>query len=313
VAPTDHHPLTSYVEELQMTEHERQGIVDLLRSVPPVASLTATELREMFDQTGSITKPPDGVVLETAVVAGVPAEWSSTAGADPTSVVLYLHGGGFRFGSAASHRGLVTNLGSLAGVRTLTLEYRLAPEHRFPTPMDDALAGYRSLLDQGLDPARIAVAGDSAGGGMAISLLVAAREAGLPLPGAALCLSPYVDMMFEGRSMVTKQAQDVVVRREDLSWLMDQFIAVEDRSDPRASPILADLAGLPPVMIQIGSHEVLLDDATRLAARLAAADVRVRLDVWPRMPHVWQLYAGMLSEGWQALEQAAGFLREWIR
>ncbi|MEU1549852.1 alpha/beta hydrolase [Nocardia sp. NPDC005745] len=296
-----------------MTEKERQVVVDLLRSAPSPASLSVTELRAMFEQTGSITKQPEDVVLEKAVVGGVPAEWSSTPGAESTSVLLYLHGGGFYFGSAASHRGLVTNLGALAGVRTLTLEYRLAPEHRFPSPIEDAVAGYRDLLDQGLEPARIAVAGDSAGGGLLISMLVAAREAGLPLPGAAVCFSPWVDMMFEGDSMRTNQALDAVVGREELSWMADQFIAVDDRRDPRASPILADLTGFPPALIQVSSHEVLLDDGTRLAARLAAADVRVQLDVWPRLPHVWQLYAGMLSEGWDALEQAADFLRKQLR
>lgn len=296
-----------------MTERERQVVVDLLRSAPDPTSMSIAELRTMFDQTGTITKPPENVVLEQTRIGGVCAEWSFTPDADPTSVVLYLHGGGFHFGSVASHRGLVTQLGSLAGVRTLALEYRLAPEHRFPCQIEDATAAYRDLLDQGLDPARIAIAGDSAGGGLAIAMLVAARDAALPMPGATLCLSPWVDMTLRGESMWIKEALDPVVSRKELSRITSRVVTDHQRWDPRASPILADLTGLPPVLIQVGSHEVLLDDATRLAARLAYCDVAVRLEVWPRMPHVWHLYSGMLSEGWDALRQAADFVHTRIR
>lgn len=296
-----------------VTEKERQLVVDLLRSAPDPTSMSIAELRAMFDQTGTITKPPEDVVLEQTKIGGVTAEWSSTPDADPTTALLYLHGGGFQFGSAASHRGLVTQLGSLAGVRTLALEYRLAPENRFPCQLEDAVAGYRDLLDQGLDPARIAIAGDSAGGGLAIATLVALRDAALPLPGATLCLSPWVDMMLDGESMSTNEALDPVVSRNALCRMASQVMAEHDLRDPRATPILADLTGLPPVLIQVGSHEVLLDDATRLAARLAYSDVAVRLEVWPRMPHVWHLYSGILSEGWAALRQAADFVRERIR
>lgn len=296
-----------------MTERERQVVVDLLRSAPDPTSMSVTELRAMFDQTGTITKPPENVVLEQTKLGGVCAEWSSTPDADPASVLLYLHGGGFYFGSAASHRGLVTQLGSLAGVRTLALEYRLAPENKFPCQIEDAVAAYRDLLDQGLDPARIAIAGDSAGAGLAIATLVALRDGALPLPGATLCFSPWVDMTLGGESMWIKAGLDPVVSREALSQMASHVVTDHQRWDPRASPILADLAGLPPILIQVGSHEVLLDDATRLAARLAVSDVAVRLEVWPRMPHVWQLYSGILSEGWDALRQAADFVRERIQ
>lgn len=296
-----------------MTAQERQVVFDLLRSIPAPDSMSIHELRAMFDQAGATAELPEEVVLEEVTIGAMRAEWSCTPHADPASALLYLHGGGYIFGSVVSHRGLVTGLGSLAGVRTLALDYRLAPEHKFPSPVEDAVAGYRYLLDQGLAPERIAVGGDSAGGGLAIALMITLREAGLPLPGAALCISPWVDMMLQGDSMVTKAELDPLVSRDVLTRTIGEYIAVEDRTDPRASPLLGDLAGLPPVMIQVSSHEVLLDDAHRITGRLAAADVAVRLQVWPRMPHVWHLYASMLSEGRAALEQAAGFLRECIR
>lgn len=296
-----------------MTESQRQTLIDLLRSTPEPTSMSITELRTMFDRTGTITNPPKDVVLEKTKIGGVYAEWSATPDADPASVLLYLHGGGFQFGSAASHRGLVTQLGSMAGVRTLALEYRLAPENRFPCQIEDAVAAYRDLLDGGLDPARIVIAGDSAGGGLAIAMLVAARNAALPMPAASLCISPWVDMTLRGESMQIKASLDPVVSSSELSRMASLVATDHERWDPRASPILADLAGLPPVLIQVGSHEVLLDDATRLAARLGYSDVAVRLEVWPKMPHVWHLYSGILSEGWDALSQAADFVRDRIR
>jgi epsilon-lactone hydrolase len=297
-----------------MTEQERRVVMDLLRSGPDMAQMSLAEVRAIVDQGGAVAKLPENVELESITIGGLPAEWSSTPEADDAAVLLYLHGGGYLFGSIASHRGMVTNLGALAGVRTLAVEYRLAPEHKFPSPLEDALASYQYLLGQGTDPAHIAVGGDSAGGGLTIALLLAVRDAGLPLPGAALCISPWVDLTLEGASIQTKEKMDAIVSRALLSHAVEEYLAdTDDPLDPRASPLFGDLSGLPPVMIQVGSHEVVLDDATRLATRLAAADVGVRLDVWASMPHVWHRYAEMLGEGRLALEQAADFLRGRIR
>ncbi len=297
-----------------MTEQERRVVMDLLRSGPDMSQMSLDEVRAIVDQGGAVAKLPENVELESITIGGVAAEWSSTPQADDAAVLLYLHGGGYLFGSILSHRGLVTNLGALAGVRTLAVEYRLAPEHKFPSAFEDALASYQYLLDQGNDPAHIAVGGDSAGGGLTIALLLAVRDAGLPLPGAALCISPWVDLTLEGASIQTKEKMDAIVSGTVLSHAVEAYLAdTDDPLDPRASPLFGDLSGLPPVMIQVGSHEVVLDDATRLATRLAAADVGVRLDVWASMPHVWHLYAEMLGEGRQALEQAADFLRGRIR
>ncbi|MDI9933219.1 alpha/beta hydrolase [Rhodococcus sp. IEGM 1354] len=295
-----------------MSEQQKQAIFDLLRSGPNPATLSVADLRSMVDQGGAVTKPPGDVVMESVTIGNVPAEWSVTPAADPAGVILYFHGGGFIFGSLTSHRGLVTQFGAQAGVRTLAIDYRLAPENRFPSPLEDALAAYRFLLEQGVDAERIVLAGDSAGGGLVIATLVALRDAGTPLPGAAVCMSPWVDMSLAGESMSTKADLDPLVSSAVLTWGMDEFIDAGDRNDPRASPLLADLSGLPPVLIQVSSHEVLLDDATRLATRLGAADVAVQLQVWPQMPHVWQLYADILDEGADALRHAASFVREHI-
>ncbi len=293
-----------------MTNQERQAVLDMLTSGPDLSQLSLEQLRATLDQGGAGAHLPDDLVLEPTTLGEVAAEWSSTPAADQGSVLLYLHGGGYLFGSIASHRGLVTNLGARAGVRTLAVEYRLAPEHPFPAALDDTMAGYRHLLDKGFDPARIVVGGDSAGGGLAIALLLAAREAGLPLPAAALCISPWLDMTLTGASMKAKASSDVLVGEALLVQAVQAYVGDRvDRQDPRVSPLFGDFAGMPPVMVQVGSHEVVLDDATRLAAALGAADVSVRLEVWGRMPHVWHLYADMLSEGREALAQAGDFLR----
>lgn len=297
-----------------MSQQELQMVNDMLRSGPDMSQMSLDQVRALIDEAGGNAKLPDGLRLEPAVIDGVTAEWSSTPAADEGSVLLYMHGGGYLFGSIESHRGLVTNLGMLAGARTLAINYRLAPENAFPSSLDDVVSSYKHLLDSGVDPARIAVCGDSAGGGLAMALLVAARETGLPLPGAALCISPWVDMTLTGESMRTKAPVDALVSRDLLSQAIGAYVGSRaEATDPRVSPLHADLSGLPPVMVQVGSHEVMLDDATRLAARLGAADVSVRLDVWGSMPHVWHLYADILGEGRDALEQAAGFLKQHIR
>jgi len=296
-----------------MTQQERHVVMDMLRSGPDMSQMSLPQVRAIIDQGGIAATLPADLRSESTTIGGVPAEWSSTPTADDSAVLLYLHGGGYLFGSIVSHRGMVTNLGALAGMRTLAVDYRLAPEHPFPGAIDDVVASYRHLLDQGFDPARIAVGGDSAGGGLAIALLLAAREAGLPLPGAALCISPWVDMTLAGESLKTKAPMDALVSESLLAQAVEAYLGNRaERQDPRVSPLFGDLAGLPPVMIQVGSHEVVLDDATRLASRLAAADVSVRLDVWGELPHVWHLYADLLSEGREALAQAAEFLRQRI-
>ena len=255
------------------------------------------------------TQAPDGVTCTPAEAGGVSAEWSVAAGVDEAKVVLYVHGGGYVMGSAGSHRDVTGRLSKAAGARVLSLNYRLAPEHPFPAPVDDAVAAYRWLLAQGISPGNIAVAGDSAGGGLAIATLLALRDAGEPLPAAGIGISPWVDMEGTGESMTTRAAVDPVVQKEGLLGMAKLYLGDADPKNPLAAPLHADLAGLPPLLLQVGDAETLLDDSTRLAERAHAAGVDVTLKVWDEMPHVWHLFAPILPEGRQAIDEIGSFFQ----
>jgi monoterpene epsilon-lactone hydrolase len=211
-------------------------------------------------------------------------------------------------GSSLAYRALYGGLARAAGARGLALDYRLAPENPFPAAVDDAVAGYKGLLGQGIAPENIAIAGDSAGGGLTVATLVAARDAGLPMPAAAVAISPFADMEGTGESVVSKAAEDPSLNREGLTGMAGTYLNGGSPRSPLASPIYANLAGLPPLLIQVGSVEILLDDATRLAARAGAANVDVQLEIWAGMPHVWHGFASMLSEGRDAIERAGAFM-----
>ena len=241
---------------------------------------------------------------------GVTAEWVTAEGAPESRVVLYLHGGGYIIGSTRTHRPLMAELSRASSARVLGLDYRLAPEHPFPAPIEDAVAAYRWLLNEGHDPARIAVAGDSAGGGLAVAALVQIRYVGLPMPGAAVCISPWVDMEGLGESMESRADADPMVGKEGLLLSAKTYLGGSDPRAPLAAPLYADLRGLPPTLIQVGDAEVLLDDSTRLAGIAREAGVHVEMDVWDDMIHVWHLFAPILPEGRQALSQAGEFIKK---
>jgi monoterpene epsilon-lactone hydrolase len=245
-------------------------------------------------------------------VAGIPAEWVVAPDADAQCVILYLHGGGYVVGSIATHRGLAGRLSHAAAARVLLIDYRLAPEHPFPAAVEDATAAYRWLLGSGVNPARMVIAGDSAGGGLTVATLVALRDAGEPLPAAGVCQSPWVDLEGIGDSMTTKADVDPMVQRERLVQLAQCYLAGADPQTPLAAPLYADLHGLPPLLVQVGTAETLLDDATRLADRARAAGVEVSLEPWDDMIHVWQLFAPMLPEGQQAIERIGDFIRKHV-
>ena len=247
--------------------------------------------------------------FERVNAGGVPAEWVSAEGSAADRAVLYLHGGGYIIGSVRTHRVLMAGLSQASGARVLGLEYRLAPEHPFPAPVEDAVAAYRWLLAEGYDAANIAVAGDSAGGGLTVSVMVQLRYLGLPMPGAAVCFSPWVDLEGIGESMIANAEIDPMVQQEGLAFMAQLYLDGCDPRAPLAAPLYADLQGLPPTLIQVGSAETLLDDSTRLADRTRAAGVDVRLDVWEDMIHVWHLFAPMLPEGREALAQAGEFIQ----
>jgi monoterpene epsilon-lactone hydrolase len=252
------------------------------------------------------------VVVEPVSVGDLRAEWLSTPGADRNAAILYLHGGGYVIGSIDSHRHLVAEAGRAAASWALSLDYRLAPEHPFPAAVDDALAAYRFLLARGIRPSRIAIAGDSAGGGLVVAAMLAIRDAGLAQPACGWCISPWVDMEAIGDSMETKAAQDPTVQKAGILDMARMYLNGADPRSPLAAPIYADLRGLAPLLIQVGAAETLLDDAIRLAKVAGAADVRVDLQIWPEMIHVWHLFHPELSAGRHAIEEGGAWVRGMI-
>lgn len=290
-----------------MASEQLQQAMDMFKEM----GAKMTQAKNMDDMRAIMieTQAPDGVTCTPVEAGGVSAEWSVAAGVDEAKVVLYVHGGGYVMGSAGSHRDVTGRLSKAAGARVLSLNYRLAPEHPFPAPVDDAVAAYRWLLAQGISPGNIAVAGDSAGGGLAIATLLALRDAGEPLPAAGIGISPWVDMEGTGESMTTRAAVDPVVQKEGLLGMAKLYLGDADPKNPLAAPLHADLAGLPPLLLQVGDAETLLDDSTRLAERARAAGVDVTLKVWDEMPHVWHLFAPILPEGRQAIDEIGSFFQ----
>ena len=246
--------------------------------------------------------------VEIGGVAGVEVTIQGQA-PENDSVILYFHGGVYVIGSAVFSVPLLGDLVRRTGTRAITLEYRLAPEHPYPAAVEDARAAYEGLLAQGIAPDQIALAGESAGGGLAVATLLAVREAGVPLPSCAYVMSPYVDLTLSGASLTEKQDVDPLLSPEGLSARVPDYVGAADAGDPYISPIFGDLRGLPPLLIQVGSHEVLLSDAVRLAERAAMSDVPVTLEVTPGVPHVFQAYAGLIDEGGAALDRASDFLQ----
>jgi epsilon-lactone hydrolase len=265
-------------------------------------------LREADATTGDATAPPEGVTFTPGTVGGVPGVWVEPDGADLGRTILYLHGGGYVVGSSETHSKMVGHLAKAAGVRAFVADYRLAPEHPHPAALDDALAAYRALLADGTDPNRLVVAGDSAGGGLMVALLVAARDAGLPQPAGAIGFSPWVDLAGTGETMQTRADVDLMVTVELAEMMAAHYLAGADPRTPTASPLFADLHGLAPMCIQVGDEEVLLADSTRLADRLRAAGGEVELEVFPEMQHVFQIAAGVLPESDDALAKAGAFV-----
>lgn len=251
-----------------------------------------------------------GVSYEEVEVSGIPSEWLIPQDARASDVVLYFHGGGYDLGSIASHRALAAQIGVAAGARVLIVDYRLAPENKFPAAVEDAVASYRWLLSQGYNAGNIVLAGDSSGGGMAAAALVYLRDSGDPMPAGALLLSPHVDLEMTGDSLKTVAWRDPMVRVGPLRKEIASYLGAADPRDPLASPIYADLKGLPPLYIQVGTVEVVLDDSRRLAERARADQVSVELDIWDGMFHVWQAYSPLLAEGKQAIQALGKFARE---
>jgi epsilon-lactone hydrolase len=292
-----------------MAQTEIEAIRALLSSKP--RPVEWPERRKRLDEVGSVWPVADDVKITSVDVEGVPGEWSIVPGSDPSQVVMFFHGGGYCSGSIVSHRRLVTEAGRAAGARTLAIAYRLAPEHPFPAAYDDVLTAWRFLRDRNIPAAHIAIGGDSAGAGLALALIGRLHDAHEELPGCAWLISPWTDLTMSGTTLSSKEAVDPLIHKQYLIELADAYLpAGMDRKDPRVSPLYADLNGFPPVLIQVGSAETLLDNATRFAAVAGAADVRVTLEIWPQMIHAWPLWNARLEPGRRALASAGAFIRQ---
>jgi phosphinothricin tripeptide acetyl hydrolase len=291
-----------------MASSELEIVVGLLRSNPPLQGDDIHSMRASMDALTGALPPPEGVTLEAADAGGVPAEWATLDGADSEATIVYFHGGGYTLGSIQSHRPLMARLARATGARMLSVGYRLAPEHPYPAAVEDALAAYRFVLASGVPPSRIAIAGDSAGGGLTAACLVALRDAGDPLPAAGVCISAWLDLSLAGESWRTKADVDPLVQYPQLEMMARAYLAGADPKTATASPLFADLAGLPPLLVQVGSSEVLLDDSTGFAERARAAGVEVELDVWDDMIHVWHAFADLLPEAREAIDGIAAYL-----
>jgi epsilon-lactone hydrolase len=289
-------------------DQEVIALRELIASRPRATELA--QRRRDIDARGRQFGLPSDVTLEKVSAGGVPAEWTTTPGADRSRAVLYLHGGGYVIGSLDSHRHLAVDVGRASGARALAIDYRMAPEHPFPAAVQDALAAYRFLLDSGIKPGRICIAGDSAGGGLVVAAMLAIRDAELPQPGCGWCISPWVDLTCAGASMLDNASRDPTVQKAGVMEMAETYLAGADPRSPQASPIYGDLRNLPPLLIQVGSVETLLDDSLSLARVAGLADVHAELQIWPEMIHVWHLFHPMLSAGRRAIAAGGAFVRE---
>jgi monoterpene epsilon-lactone hydrolase len=295
-----------------MTTAQLDSLITLLRSRPAPETPEVAEVRARFEKMGEfLGGAPDGK-CEKVDAGGVPAEWVTAPGCDPARAVLYLHGGGYVIGSINTHRRLAYDISAASGARVLVIEYRLAPEHPFPAAIEDAAKAWRWLLQQGFAASRLAIAGDSAGGGLTLATLVNLRDQKLGLPACAVAISPWVDLEGVGTSITGRAAQDPMVQKDGLLWMAGLYLNGKDAKTPLAAPLHADLKGLPPILVQVGTAETLLDDATRIAEKLHAAGVDVRLAIWPNMLHVFPLFAPILSEGRDGCLEIGSFIRSRI-
>lgn len=289
--------------------------VEMIRTFMADAGLgagTLVERRDALDRGAASSEPPRGVRVRRAELGGRRAEWIHPDGGRDDAVVLYLHGGGYCIGSLDTHRDLAARLAVATGTTVVTLDYRLAPEHPFPAAVDDACAAYRELVEGGTPPGRIAVAGDSAGGGLTIAMLVALRSEGLPLPAAAVCLSPWVDLTQTAPTFESLAGEDPMVTKEGLDEMADAYLAGADPRSELASPLFAEsLGGLPPVHIEVGACELLLDDSRRLADRIRVDGGSATVTVWPELVHVFQAFPGsMVPEADESVAAVGHFIAD---
>ncbi|MGQ0619008.1 MAG: alpha/beta hydrolase [Panacagrimonas sp.] len=273
------------------------------------AETSLQQMRDDWDNVFAKVESRIGATRRNVLMNKVPAEHVSAPGAATDRAILYLHGGGYAFGSPRSHRDLAEHLSDAAGAQVFTLHYRLAPEHPYPAAVDDATDAYRWLLEQGYKPGRIAISGDSAGGGLTFATLLSLKNKRLPMPACATPLSPWVDLENVGETMTSRDAEDPIVHKPMVDQLARMYLPEGSLRQPGVSPLHGDLSGLPPLLIQVGSRETLLDNSERIAARARSQGVDVQLDVWQGQIHVWHIFASRLDEGVEAIQKLGEFIR----
>ena len=288
--------------------NELDTVLEMIRVRSAEVRKTTDDDRLSYERIMSSLPLDDDIETERVGANGVPAEWITAPESQAGRVIMYLHGGGYLFGSVRTHRVMLAHMARAAKARILALDYRLAPEIPFPAPVEDSVSAYQWLLGQGTTAEKLVIAGDSAGGGLTVAALVALRGVGEPMPAAGVCISPWTDMESTGESMTTNAEADPSVSKERLLKIARVYLAGKDPRAPLASPIHADLTGLPPMLLQVGGIEVLLDDSALLKARAKEAGVPVEMEVWNDMPHVWHHYAPILPEARQAIGKIGEFV-----
>ncbi|MDO8431579.1 MAG: alpha/beta hydrolase [Candidatus Binatus sp.] len=289
-----------------MASEQLKKVIEIITSQPRNPNASVERRRAAMEKISERVAPD--VKCEPVIAGGVSAEWVEAPDAEPGRVILYLHGGGYVTGSIITHRAMVARIARASKARALLLDYRLAPEHPFPAAVDDATAAYRWLLAQGFAPKKIVIAGDSAGGGLALATLAALSKSNDLMPAAAVPISPWTDLEGTGESIKTRAAKDPMVQGTDLAPMAQMYYGTQDPKNPLISPLHADYRGFPPLLIQVGDAEVLLDDSTRVAKRATAAGVKTELEVWDDMVHVWHVFAKLLPEGQQAIDKIGQFV-----
>jgi len=293
-----------------MSDQEIKAIREFLAAAPNTDQMSLDERRAYFDSLYEQFPTPADVAIERADADGVRSEWVRAAGAHPFGVILYLHGGGYIVGSPLSHRHLVAELSRAAGADALSIDYRLAPENPFPAAVEDAVSAYAWLLDRGISPNRIIIAGDSAGGGLTVATMLSLRDRGMEMPAGGVCISPWADLTISARSYSARADLDPMLNRDQLMMMASSYLAGADPRTPLASPVFADLKGLPPLLIQVGTDEIILDDSLLLAERAKEAGVDCALEVSEGMIHVWHFFHPMLKQGREAIARIGEFIKK---
>lgn len=288
---------------------DRAGVLAFLKQNEAAENPSLAEQRARLDSLAEFFPVPEGTEIEPATVGGVAGEWVRGRRARRDAAVLYLHGGGYVVGSPKSHRHLAAALSEASGLSLFVPDYRLAPEHPFPAALEDSVAAYKGLLDSGLSPARLAIAGDSAGGGLTIATLVALRDRRIPLPACAVGISPWTDLSQGGEAYRTRLKRDPMISKDGLDAMAAAYLGGADAKTPLASPLFADLTGLPPLLLQVGTEEALYDDTVGLKQRAEAAGVEVSAESWGGMMHVWHIFHPILSEGRDAIARVGSYLK----